>query len=215
MKNILLLCILSTCIACLPDYKDLGCISDTTPLETIVEAEKVYINQASIEWFKNNIDLKSYQIDFFGYIAVDAVVLDEKYGIPAEVTIAQAILESGWGRSELSQKSNNYFGVKEYRKTKKGGKYETTEYLKGKKVLKIEKFRVYDSVEQCLQDRAYWLYNNKRYKDIDWHKLDAYEFCQILQDKKYATDPNYSKKLKRIIDSYKLTQYTLWLKRNC
>jgi len=215
MKNILLLCILSTCIACLPDYKDLGCISDTTPLEAIVEAEKVYINQASIEWFKNNIDLKSYQVDFFGYIAVDAVVLDEKYGIPAEVTIAQAILESGWGRSELSQKSNNYFGVKEYRKTKKGGKYETTEYLKGKKVLKIEKFRVYDNVEQCLQDRAYWLYNNKRYQDIDWHKLDAYEFCQILQDKKYATDPNYSKKLKRIIDSYKLTQFTLWLKRNC
>ena len=81
MKKILLLCILSTCIACLPDYKDLGCISDTTPLETIVEAEKVYITQASMEWFKNNIDLKSYQVDFFGYIAVDAVVLDEKYGV--------------------------------------------------------------------------------------------------------------------------------------
>jgi len=211
MKNILLLCILSTCIACLPDSKDLGCRS----LESIVEVEKKYITQASKQWFTNNIDLKDYQIVFFESIAVDAVVLDDKYGIPAEVTIAQAILESGWGQSELSKKANNYFGVKEYRKTKKGGKFETTEYLKGKKVVKIENFRVYDNVEHCLQDRAYWLYNNKRYQDVNWHTLNAFEFCEILQDKKYATDPNYSKKLKRIINSYKLTQFTLWLKMNC
>ena len=83
----------------------------------------------------------------------------ERYGIPASITLAQGILESDSGNSELSRKSNNHFGIK-CKKDWKGGKVYHDDDAKG------ECFRSYKSVEESYEDHAEYLDAQPRYDSL-------------------------------------------------
>ena len=174
-----------------------------------------YLQIGTEDWLEYNLDeLKPYQIDFLNKVLVPALAEEIKYGLPLEVMTAQAILESGWGKSKLSKEYNNYFGIKEYRKGKKGIRFYSDEYESGRRVSRKSTFRVYENAEVCFADRSEWFLANSRYEDLDFRDLTCDEFAEELQNRGYATDINYTKSLKRIIDQYKLREYSLWIKRS-
>ncbi|RJG05942.1 flagellar assembly peptidoglycan hydrolase FlgJ [Noviherbaspirillum cavernae] len=125
-------------------------------------------------------------------------------GIPAKFMLAQAALESGWGKREIraadGSASHNLFGIKAG-KGWKGKVVEavTTEYVNGVPEKRVEKFRAYDSYADAFRDYAKLLRNNPRYENVLANATDATSFAQGLQRAGYATDPNYANKLAKII----------------
>ena len=173
-----------------------------------------YLEDVTYIFVDNVIPTKyGYQDSFLNQILVDAFAQDLGYGIPLEIMTAQAILESGWGRSKLSRKHFNYFGIKEYRKGMNSAYMVTNEVVNGKRINKKAKFRKYQDPSHCFADRVIWFHSNSRYSDKDFRSMDYIEFADMLQDAGYATDPNYSKKLKRIVKMYKLDDYSKFIRR--
>lgn len=129
----------------------------------------------------------------------------EVTGIPAKFMVAQAALETGWGKKQIveanGRKSHNLFGIKATGNWKgRTVSVPTTEYVNGKAVRKLEKFRAYDSYAESFKDYANLLKTNPRYKNV-MNTRDASSFAHGLQRAGYATDPNYANKLRRIINS--------------
>lgn len=122
----------------------------------------------------------------------------EKSGIPAAITTAQAIDESGYGCKvpvDLNNKtySFNLFGIK----AKSGQKFVeiwTTEHINGGNIKIKDKFAAYDSFEESIADRTRFLTENKRYTSL-FESDDPEKWSHGLQNKGYATDPNYASKL--------------------
>lgn len=130
-------------------------------------------------------------------------------GIPAKFMLAQAALESGWGRKEIltadGSTSHNLFGIKAG--TSWHGKTVdsvTTEYVHGVAQKRVEKFRAYDSYADSFRDYANLLRSNPRYQGVI-NAQDASGFAQGLQRAGYATDPSYADKLTKIINQSLLT----------
>ena len=125
-------------------------------------------------------------------------------GIPAKFMMAQAALESGWGKHVIQNKdgssSNNLFGIKATAGwTGKVVEATTTESVHGVATRKVEKFRAYDSYADSFRDYASMLRNNPRYEKVLASAQDMSGFAQGLQRAGYATDPRYAEKLTRII----------------
>lgn len=128
------------------------------------------------------------------------------YGILPSVTIAQAILESGWGESGLTKISNNLFGIKWYA----GCGYEfvpypTKEFINGKMIEVTANFRKYATLSDSLSDHASFL-TATRYNPVRVATTYS-EQCKQLQKCGYATDPDYASKLINIIENNKLFEY--------
>jgi flagellum-specific peptidoglycan hydrolase FlgJ len=122
------------------------------------------------------------------------------YNIPIAVSLSQGMLESKYGRSELSLKSNNHFGIKW-----KG---------KGKYIIYADdnpddRFRVYDSVDESWKDHSILL-TKPRYDHLRslW-RINYKSWAYGLKASGYATDPTYAQKLIAIIEKYKLWRYDL------
>ena len=136
-----------------------------------------------------------------------ARALQDQYGIPASVTIAQAIQESGWMTSTLASVYNNWFGEKAG-KTWKGNKVRmpTTEYVNGE-YMKVEaNFRAYTSMEDAIKGRGELL-SSSRYQKQVAGSTSVEDYVRGLKRAGYATDPDYDKDLMGIIRSNNLTQY--------
>lgn len=133
----------------------------------------------------------------------------KKTGVLASLTVAQAILESGYGKSGLSKDGNALFGIKAT-KTWKGKVYcsDTKECLDGVNMVTVENeaFRAYDSWEDSIADHSAFLKANKRYKDVIG-ETDYKEACEAIKAAGYATDPEYDTKLIKLIEDNKLTEY--------
>lgn len=210
MKKIVFFTAVLIVVSCLPDSRE----TYTAEYE-LTERLVVDMQLGTEDWFENNPKLKyQYQRDFLTQIALPSYEQEVKTGLPMEVMMAQAILETGWGKSDLAKEHNNYFGIKEYRKNQKGVKYATTEYVKGRKKRVKAKFRVYDTPQDCFNDRYEWFKSNYRYEDLDFKDLDYVDFSIELQERGYATDPNYSIHLIKIIKKYQLDKYSNWLKKS-
>lgn len=128
--------------------------------------------------------------------------------IPASFTIAQAALESTWGRSQLAQAACNLFGVKA--DASWGGatlSLPTTEYVKGQPVTVQALWRKYPDWHACTDDHAKFLTTNKRYLPAFSHAADSEAFAQAIQLAGYATDPNYASKLIAVIRTHNLKAY--------
>ena len=134
------------------------------------------------------------------YIATysDAAVAEMyRSGVPASITLAQGLLESGMGRSTLAVQANNHFGIKCHGWT-------------GMKVYhdddaKDECFRKYESVEDSYKDHSDFLRYKDRYKFLfDLEPTDYKGSCYGLKSAGYATDPSYANKLINIIEKYRL-----------
>lgn len=121
--------------------------------------------------------------------------------ILASLTIAQAILESGWGTSALARKSNNLFGIKG-----KGANYKTFEYINGKRVDIVDSFKVYPDWETSVIDHSNLFLRLSRYQNLIGER-DYKTACKKVYEDGYATAPNYTEVLINIIEQYKLYQY--------
>lgn len=143
------------------------------------------------------------QSEFIGRVRGGAQESMKNYGILASLTIAQAILESGWGEHAPG---NNLFGIKANGWKGKTQTLTTTEYVKGKAVKVKAKFRVYDSWDESIEDHAKFLRTNGRYKNLIGEKNYRLA-CQKIQSDGYATSPTYAQKLIKLIEQYSLTQY--------
>jgi flagellar protein FlgJ len=139
-----------------------------------------------------------------------------EYGVPPSVTIAQAILESGWGRSSLSAADRNYFGIKcqngRYGTIAQGCHvYNTTECDKaGKCFATTGSFRIYANMANSFRDHGNFLRVNSRYKPAFAYTKDANNFIWQVWKAGYATDPNYYTKITTLMASYNLYQYDTW-----
>lgn len=126
-------------------------------------------------------------------------------GIPAHFMVAQAALETGWGKSEPrfgdGRPSYNLFGIKAG-KSWNGASVEavTSEYVDGSLQKQVERFRAYGSYAEAFRDYANLLTSNPRYAGVVGSQ-DPSAFARGLQRAGYASDPMYASKLERIIGS--------------
>lgn len=133
-----------------------------------------------------------------------AKIVKAKYGIPVSIIIAQAALESGWGRQV---KDNAYFGIKAHNTTGTTTSFKTTEFVNGKKVSISDSFRSYKDFNEAALDYGKFLSENQRYKPAFVYKNNPEKFAEQLQISGYATNPKYAQILKTIISTYYLNEY--------
>ena len=138
---------------------------------------------------------KEEYIDRYKHIAIDHM---ERYGIPASITMAQGILESDSGNSNLARKSNNHFGIK-CKKDWKGERVYHDDDAPN------ECFRKYDSVEDSYLDHAEFLDNSPRYDSLFAYSATDYKsWARGLKAAGYATAKDYAQRLIRLIEDNKL-----------
>jgi flagellum-specific peptidoglycan hydrolase FlgJ len=147
----------------------------------------------------------SSQQAFISQVVPGAIAAQSRYGVPAAVTIAQAIDESGWGQSALAIRDNNLFGIKG---TGPAGSdvLPTQEFQNGQMVTVSAPFRVYHNVAESIADHGQLLATGPDYQHAmaDRHLPDA--FATDLTGI-YATDPQYGSNLINIMRLYNLYQY--------
>jgi flagellum-specific peptidoglycan hydrolase FlgJ len=143
---------------------------------------------------------------FIDSIAAGAVASQRKYGIPASVTMAQAILESSWGKSGLSKDVHNLFGIKG--EGPAGSKsYSTREVdANGREYFVDAKFRAYHDEAESIDDHARVIVESGYYGKALAVKGNANAFADALTGV-YATDPKYGALLKQIMKENNLYQY--------
>lgn len=148
--------------------------------------------------------LNSERQAFVDKVAPGAIAGYEKYNILPSITIAQAILESGWGSSHIE---NNLFGMKPGSSWKGKVTYRNTkEYYNGKWITIKAKFRAYNNFSESIEDHARLLGTLNRYRNVlgqDDYKVAAMEIWKGG----YATDPKYPQKLIKIIEQNELYKY--------
>ncbi len=144
---------------------------------------------------KNKSALK--YIDKYTHLAVNNM---KEFGVPASITMAQGMLESGFGEGTLARKSNNHFGIK------------CKSHWNGKKVYhdddeKGECFRAYSSVEDSYIDHGVFLSESPRYASLFELAKDDYKgWAKGLKKAGYATNPKYAESLIRVIELYELSK---------
>ena len=155
---------------------------------------------------KKNLNPKT--LDYIEKYAALAVKEMHKYKIPASITLAQGILESGNGRSQLATKSNNHFGIKCHTSWKGERVYHDDDE-------KGECFRKYVYVETSYNDHSLFLTQRKRYAFLFKFGIRDYKsWAYGLRKAGYATDKKYPVKLLKIIKDYELYEFDKIKKRN-
>jgi flagellum-specific peptidoglycan hydrolase FlgJ len=139
--------------------------------------------------------------EFISTIAPYAVEDAKKTRVLPSLTLAQAILESNWGRSGLAVDGKNLFGIKG-----KGGSYSTKEFVNGAWVTVVAGFRHYLSWAGSIADHSALLTQNKRYAAVI-ATTDYKVAARAIQAAGYATDPQYANKLINLIEQHRLYQY--------
>lgn len=136
-------------------------------------------------------------IDQYKDLAVEQMM---RYNIPASITLAQGLFESGAGRSQLAIRSNNHFGIKCHDWRGKKTFHDDDE--------EQECFRVYANVNESYEDHSLFLVNNSRYNSLFSLKINDYKgWAKGLKLAGYATNPAYANKLIEVIELYRLYEY--------
>lgn len=144
------------------------------------------------EWVKNTPEEYIYK---WRHVAVEHM---EVYGIPASITMGQAILESGYGNGYLARVANNHFCIK----CKGSWTGATITHADDNP---NDCFRVYDSAEESFRDHADFLNNGSRYDFLFSYDADDYKnWAKGLKKAGYATAPDYAERLINIIERYNL-----------
>lgn len=125
------------------------------------------------------------------------------YGIPASITLAQGILESGLGKSELAVNANNHFGIKCHNEWSGERMYHDDDATQ-------ECFRKYNNAEESFIDHSQFLKNRARYSFLfELDRADYKGWAKGLKEAGYATDPKYPVRLINLIEEHNLHQYDL------
>ncbi|MEI5994554.1 LysM peptidoglycan-binding domain-containing protein [Candidatus Enterococcus mansonii] len=190
--------------------------TETTTDSTTSEKEEVKTPDLSMRSALDSFSMRSRSISpsaFIAEIAEHARTAAAENDLYASVMIAQAILESDWGRSMLAASPNhNLFGIK--------GSYQgqsvymkTWEVINGQNVMVTAAFRKYPSHLESFYDNAYVLKNTSFQAGVYFYSgtwksnTNSYRDATAWLTGRYATDPNYGPKLNNIIATYGLTQY--------
>ncbi len=137
-----------------------------------------------------------------------AIKKHKKYGIPASITLAQGILESGSGNSKLARHANNHFGIKCH-KGWSGKKYYIDDDTNH------ECFRKYKKAEDSYNDHSEFLTQRGRYSFLfEYSSTDYKKWAYGLKKAGYATNPKYPELLIKIIEKYNLDKYDKNYKKN-
>lgn len=188
--------------------------TDQTSTQSNAQAladQKAVVQQTTTPTANTQADLSSINFSsnaksqaFIESVAPGAIAGWKEYGVLPSVTVAQAILESGWGSSTLSTEAHNLFGIK--------GSYNgqsvtmrTREVYGGRSVYVNASFRAYPNNSASIEDHGNFLYSNSRYSNL----LGDTNYASVakkLQADGYATDPSYASTLISLIQTYKLTQ---------
>ena len=154
----------------------------------MVEEKKSLTNQEKIEQYINQ----------FGPVAKAEM---DRYGIPASITLAQGILESGMGFGRLAAEGNNHFGIKCHKEWNGKRMYHDDDR-------KGECFRVYKDPTSSYRDHSLFLRDRSRYAFLFDIKTSNYKaWAKGLKKAGYATDPNYPDKLISLIERFDLTRF--------
>ncbi len=136
-------------------------------------------------------------IDKYKDLAIEEML---KYRIPASITLAQGLFESGAGRSQLATMGNNHFGIKCHGWTGRSMNKDDD--------AANECFRVYDNARESFEDHSKFLARNSRYARLfELKQTDYRGWANGLKACGYATNPSYARKLIDIIELYNLSQY--------
>jgi len=148
------------------------------------------------------------QKNFIATVGAMASADMQKSGVLASLTIAQAILESGWGTSALAVNANALFGIKaDSRWNGRVYSKSTLECYDGVNFTsEVALFRAYDSWQHSVNDHSAFLLAGSRYKDVIGER-NYKKACTAIHRAGYATDPGYADKLINLIEKYSLTDY--------
>ena len=153
----------------------------------------------------NTNGLSARNVQFLESIHQGAVDGWKQFGVLPSLTGAQAIIESGWGQSALTAQGHNLFGIK--------GSYNgqsvtmpTYEYYGGRYVQINDAFRAYPSNYESIVDHGRFLKENSRYSNLIGQK-DYQTVTRLIRQDGYATDPQYTNTLNRVIQQYNLTAW--------
>lgn len=197
-----------------PQSANESAASATSQAATSAASAPVEASQASVAMYKaaattNNVDLSTITFSnnaksqgFIQSVAQGAINGWHTYQVLPSVTVAQAILESGWGSSYLSTAAHNLFGIK--------GSYngnsirlQTREVYNGQSIYIYDNFRAYANNDQSVEDHGAFLNQNSRYHNL----LGDTSYVSVankLRADGYATDPNYASALINLVQTYGL-----------
>jgi flagellum-specific peptidoglycan hydrolase FlgJ len=203
-KNILFCLILLVAASCAskktvvkPSKKKVVKVVEKEPVKLPSVDEKKHVEELKDK--KEN--LNKYTLEYIEKFAPIAVKKMHTHKIPASITLAQGVLESGSGRSELAMKSNNHFGIKCHTNW-------TGESVTHDDDEKGECFRKYEYPETSYEDHSAFLTQRKRYEFLfSYSTKDYKKWARGLKDAGYATDPKYPEKLIKIIEDYQLHEF--------
>lgn len=176
----------------------------------MVEHQQAVVKEHAAATASSQTAVVNHKREFINKIAPEAIKLRDTYQILPSITIAQAILESDWGDSQLTTKYNNLFGVKG--DSPDNTKQMTTqEYIDGKWQTVTARFRAYPSYDASLLEHAQLFHKGTSWNPEQYeHFLAADNYqaaAQALQTDGYATDPGYATKLINLIEQYDLNTY--------
>ncbi|MBR9805546.1 flagellar assembly peptidoglycan hydrolase FlgJ [bacterium] len=134
-------------------------------------------------------------------------------GVPPEVLLAQAALETGWGqhmiRDSRGNDSHNLFGIKADKRWQHDSvNVSTQEYLAGRPVQVKADFRRYEAYADSFSDYVRFVKEQPRYAEAVANVSNPQRYTQALQEAGYATDPQYANKIMRIVDKISATDFT-------
>lgn len=173
------------------------------PTGVVVQQPKAQFCSAVSKWdgIGANDDVKIRELRI-GYIQrFHKVAMSEyyKYGIPASIILAQGLIETQNGTSNLMKRTNNHFGIKCFSRSCKKGHCSNHSDDSHK-----DFFRTYPSAWESFRSHSLLL-TSKRYKSLAWKDYKAWAWG--LKNRGYATDKNYPKKLIKIISEYQLNRF--------
>ena len=141
---------------------------------------------------------KEQYINKFKQYAIDEM---KSHGVPASITLAQALVETDAGKSDLAVTANNHFGIKCHKEWN-GDTYHKDDDAKG------ECFRKYNSALESYRDHSLFLSTRDRYKQLFTLKITDYKgWAYGLKSSGYATNPIYAEKLIKLIEEHNLTRF--------
>lgn len=185
--------------------------SDAASSASQAAATTTTLAAANTDTASNQVDLSSLYFssnaksqNFIESVAQGAINGWTKYGVLPSVTVAQAILESGWRQSALSTQAHNLFGIK----GSYNGQYvtmQTREVYNGQSYYIYDNFRKYANNSESVEDHGNFLYSNSRYANLLGDQSYA-SVARKLQADGYATDPSYASSLIKLVEMYNLTQ---------
>ncbi len=162
-------------------------------------ALQALVDHASNDW------PRGYRSRFLTSLSPTVLAAAREHRVLPSITLAQAILESGWGRSGLTRDYHNLFGVKAGRSSQRI-RLASREHLRGRLRPSRQTFRRYDSKADSILDHAELLSTDRRYAHARKHWDDRHEYIEAIAPR-YASSPTYPQAVNQLIDLYDLDRW--------